>query len=64
MHDALAILIRAGKTEEISALKSFLDRNSGGTLKRAAAPEEVLSSVSAAIDMIRSSDKARTQATI
>ncbi len=54
MHDALAILIRSGKTEDIAALKIFLDKNSGGKLKRASAPETVLASVSAAIDIIRS----------
>ncbi len=54
MQDGLAILIRSGKTEEIHALKSYLEKNSGGKLKRASVPESVLVSVSAAIDMIRS----------
>ncbi len=53
MHDGLAILIRSGKAEELNALESFLEKNSGGKLKRASAPETVLASVSAAIDMIR-----------
>jgi hypothetical protein len=54
MHDGLAILIRSGKTEEINALKIFIDHNSGGTLRRPTAPENVLASVLAAIEMIRS----------
>jgi len=63
MHDGLAILIRAGKTEEINALKEFLERNSGGTLRRPTAPEHVLDSVSAAIDMIRSAQPVKKAVT-
>lgn len=54
MNDGLAILIRSGKTEGIEALKAYLEKNSGGKLKRASAPEAVLTTVSSAIDMIRS----------
>ncbi|RKZ00835.1 hypothetical protein DRQ21_11765 [Candidatus Fermentibacteria bacterium] len=54
MHDGLAILIRSGKTEAINALKTYLEKNSGGKLKRASAPEKVLVSVSSAIEMMRS----------
>lgn len=57
MHDALAIIIRAGNTDEINALLVFLDKNGGGTLRRATAPDSVLSTVSAAIEMIRASEK-------
>jgi len=57
MHDALAVMIRSGKTDELNALKSFLDRNSGGTLKRASAPEHILGTVTAAMDMIRSAQR-------
>lgn len=57
MQDALAIIIRSGKTEDINALKSYLDKNAGGALKRASASDGVLGSVSAAIDMIRSGEK-------
>lgn len=57
MHDALAVMIRSGKTDELNALKSFVDRNSGGTLKRASAPEHILGTVTAAMDMIRSAQR-------
>ena len=63
MQDALAIIIKSGKTEDINSLKTYLDRNSGGTLKRASAPEEVLRTVSSAINMIRSADRQGTPAT-
>jgi len=63
MQDGLAILIRSGKTEEIDALKTFLERNSGGKLKRASVPENVLASVSAAIKMIRSGQLAENTVT-
>lgn len=63
MQDALAIMIRAGKTEEINALKSFIEKNSGGALKRASAPDNILASVSAAVDMIRSSNLPHGQVT-
>ena len=53
MHDALAILIKSGKTEDIATLKDYLEKNSGGKLKRPSAPENVIASVSAAIDVIR-----------
>lgn len=62
-HDALAIMIRAGKTEEIKALKTYLDKNSGGALKRSSAPDSVLASVTAAIDMIRSTNKKNSEVT-
>ena len=55
MHDGMAILIRSGKTEDIDALKIFLEKNSGGKLKRASVPDDVLASMSSAIAMIRSS---------
>ena len=63
MQDGLVIVIRSGRTEEIEALKSFLDNNSGGKLKRASVPESVLVSVSAAIEMIRASQPARNTPT-
>ena len=63
MHDALAVIIRSGKTEDINALKNYLEKNSGGTLKRASAPEEVLRTVSAAINMIRSGERQSTPVT-
>ncbi len=55
MNDGLVILIRSGKTEDIAALKTFLEKNSGGKLRRASVPDEILVTISAAIDMIRSS---------
>ncbi len=63
MQDGLAILIRSGRTEEIDALKSFLEKNSGGKLKRASVPDSVLVSVSAAIEMIRSAQPVSSTST-
>jgi hypothetical protein len=57
MNDGLTILIRSGKTECIEALKTYLEKNSGGKLKRASAPEEVLTSVSSAMNMIKSAGR-------
>ncbi len=63
MHDGLVVLIRSGKTEDIDALKSFLEKNSGGKFKRASAPENVLATVLAAIDMIKSAQAVENSVT-
>ncbi|PIE63698.1 MAG: hypothetical protein CSA26_11730 [Desulfobacterales bacterium] len=53
MQDALSIIVKSGKTDDLKALNTYYDRNSGGTLKKAAVPEKVLSTVTAAMDRIR-----------
>lgn len=60
MHDGLVVLIRSGKTEDIDALNAFLEKNSGGKLKRAHAPERVIVSIQAAKDMIITTHSATT----
>lgn len=57
MQDALILMIRAGGIEEIEALKSYIDNNSSGKFRKASAPENVLVTVSSAIDVIRTSSR-------
>ncbi|MCK5786959.1 MAG: HEAT repeat domain-containing protein [Candidatus Sabulitectum sp.] len=63
MLDGLAILVKAGQTEEIDALKTYLEKNSGGKLKRASAPESVLKAVTSAVYRIRTAQRTESSPT-
>ncbi len=57
MQDALILMIRAGSIEEIESLKIFIENNSSGKFRKASVPENILVTVSAAIDVIRTSSR-------
>ena len=57
MQDALILMIRAGSIKEIESLKIFIENNSSGKFRKASVPENILVTVSAAIDVIRTSSR-------